>query len=41
MRSDLDVLAEMLGANSTAALSFNDGPVAAEIPPRCAPSGTS
>ena len=31
MRSDLDVLAEMLGANSTAALSFNDGPVAAEI----------
>jgi signal transduction histidine kinase/ActR/RegA family two-component response regulator len=31
MRNDLDVLAEMLGANSTAALSFNDGPVAAEI----------
>ena len=31
MRNDLDVLAEMLGANSTAALSFDDGPVAAEI----------
>jgi signal transduction histidine kinase/CheY-like chemotaxis protein len=31
MRNDLDVLAEMLGANSTAALSFSDGPVAAEI----------
>jgi signal transduction histidine kinase/CheY-like chemotaxis protein len=31
MRNDLDVLAEMLGANSTAALSFNDGSVAAEI----------
>jgi len=31
MRNDLDVLAEMLGANSTAALSFNDAQVAAEI----------
>jgi signal transduction histidine kinase/CheY-like chemotaxis protein len=31
MRNDLDLLAEMLGANSTAALSFNDGSVAAEI----------
>jgi signal transduction histidine kinase/CheY-like chemotaxis protein len=31
MRNDLDVLAGMLGANSTAALSFDDGPVAAEI----------
>jgi signal transduction histidine kinase/DNA-binding response OmpR family regulator len=31
MRNDLDVLAEMLGANSTAALSFDDGSVAEEI----------
>ena len=31
MRNDLDVLAEMLGANSTAALSFDDARVAAEI----------
>ena len=31
MRNDLDVLAEMLGANSTAALSFDDPQVAAEI----------
>jgi signal transduction histidine kinase/DNA-binding response OmpR family regulator len=31
MQNDLDVLAEMLGANSTAALSFDDGRVAAEI----------
>jgi len=31
MRNDLDVLAEMLGANSTAALALDDGPVAAEI----------
>jgi signal transduction histidine kinase/CheY-like chemotaxis protein len=31
MRNDLDLLAEMLGANSTAALSFNDASVAAEI----------
>ena len=31
MRNGLDVLAEMLGANSTAALSFDDPQVAAEI----------
>jgi signal transduction histidine kinase/CheY-like chemotaxis protein len=31
MRNDLDVLAEMLGANSTAALSFDDAQAAAEI----------
>jgi signal transduction histidine kinase/CheY-like chemotaxis protein len=31
MRNDLEVLAEMLGANSTAALSFDDAPVGAEI----------
>jgi len=31
MRNDLDVLAEMLGANSTAALSFDDARVGAEI----------
>ena len=31
MRNDLDVLAEMLAANSTAAVSFNDPQVAAEI----------
>ena len=31
MRNDLDVLAEMLGANSTAALSFDDARVAEEI----------
>jgi hypothetical protein len=28
MRNDLDVLAEIFSANSTAALSFNDGPAA-------------
>jgi signal transduction histidine kinase/CheY-like chemotaxis protein len=31
MRNNLLALAEMTGANSTAALSFDDGPVAAEI----------
>ena len=31
MRNDLDVLAEIFSANSTAALSFNDGPAAEEL----------
>jgi two-component system sensor histidine kinase/response regulator len=31
MRNDLDVMAEMLGANSTAALSFDDAQVGTEI----------
>src|SRR5512143_3550043 len=31
MRNDLDVLAEIYSANSTAALSFNDGPNAEEL----------
>jgi signal transduction histidine kinase/CheY-like chemotaxis protein len=31
MRNDLDVLAEIFSANSTAALSFNDGPNAEEL----------
>jgi two-component system, sensor histidine kinase and response regulator len=31
MRNDLEVMAEMLGANSTAALSFDDGNAAEEI----------
>jgi hypothetical protein len=31
LRNDMDVLAEMLGDNSTAALSFNDPQVAVEI----------
>jgi signal transduction histidine kinase/ActR/RegA family two-component response regulator len=31
LRSDLEVLAEMLGSNSTAALSFDDSRVAAEV----------
>ena len=31
MRNDLEVMAEMLGANSTAALSFDDARVAEEI----------
>ena len=31
MRNDLDVLAEIFSANSTAALSFNDAPVAEEL----------
>ena len=31
MRNDLDVLAEIFSANSTAALSFNDRPAAEEL----------
>ncbi|MGH9647903.1 MAG: response regulator [Bryobacteraceae bacterium] len=31
MRNDMDVLAEIFSANSTAALSFNDGPAAEEL----------
>ena len=31
MRNDLDVLAEIFSANSTAAISFNDGPAAEEL----------
>src|SRR5437868_11272791 len=31
MRNDLSVLAEIFSANSTAALSFNDGPAAEEL----------
>ncbi|MBZ5635117.1 MAG: response regulator [Acidobacteriia bacterium] len=31
MRNDLDVLAEIFASNSTAALSFNDGPTAEEL----------
>ena len=31
MRNDLEILAEIFSANSTAALSFNDGPAAVEL----------
>src|SRR5437868_8455880 len=31
MRNDLDVLAQIFSANSTAALTFNDGPAAEEL----------
>jgi hypothetical protein len=37
MRNDLEVMAEMLGANSTAALSFDDGKSGRrKFCPRCA-----